>query len=276
MADILDTDTEYLQDVADRYDRKKRKFEAKLERRIKRLFREISKDFVVVYSLTGSAQDMEIYRAELEGILMLSYREVSRFFSRHFERELSAIDTEESDSLLILALLAGPIISARLLAFNRIEVPKHAGFILNTTRKVLNKNAGKAAILLSEEVTPTASEIAKEAGNLSRVENANRAAGIAETEVGNSSNGSILIEEEEYDEQIRRSQADKRAIGNRIAQLDEVTRADHLMAHGQQRPPGVPFQVGPDLMLRPLDSSLGAGLSNIAGCRCQLISSFSK
>lgn len=52
--------------------------------------------------------------------------------------------------------------------------------------------------------------------------------------------------------------------------MDGRERAWHHDAHEQEQPVTQPFQVGPDLLRFPGDTSLGAGLANICNCRCFL------
>jgi len=53
-----------------------------------------------------------------------------------------------------------------------------------------------------------------------------------------------------------------------VAAFDERTRQAHADANGQMRDINQPFEVGGELMMQPLDSSLGATASNIVNCRC--------
>ena len=50
---------------------------------------------------------------------------------------------------------------------------------------------------------------------------------------------------------------------------DAKVRETHMIANHQKRPAEIPFQlVDGDLLQYPMDTSLGAKLSNVIHCRC--------
>lgn len=52
--------------------------------------------------------------------------------------------------------------------------------------------------------------------------------------------------------------------------LDGRERLTHNLADGQMQPMAMPFEVGTSLLMYPKDTSLGADLTEIIGCRCTL------
>jgi len=67
---------------------------------------------------------------------------------------------------------------------------------------------------------------------------------------------------------------DAKSLGKRSkkwnAIIDGNEREWHNEANGMVVPIDEPFEVGGELMMYPLDTSLGAGADNIANCRCWL------
>lgn len=53
-----------------------------------------------------------------------------------------------------------------------------------------------------------------------------------------------------------------------VSQGDSVVRPDHRAADSQVVPVSQPFNVGGEFLMYPGDTSLGASLGNVVGCRC--------
>lgn len=66
-----------------------------------------------------------------------------------------------------------------------------------------------------------------------------------------------------------------RTIKTWVSQGDSVVRrrpdANHLTADGQERPVEEPFEVSGERLKHPGDTSLGASVGNVAGCRCSAV-----
>jgi hypothetical protein len=87
----------------------------------------------------------------------------------------------------------------------------------------------------------------------------NRSMVIARTEVGRVINWAQHWQAEDADVEMEKEW---------LALRDSRTRDDHAEADGQRVPIDEPFEVGDDLMMYPMDESLGAGPENVIGCRC--------
>ena len=104
-----------------------------------------------------------------------------------------------------------------------------------------------------------AREIRKQAPALAR----SRAASIARTETHNAA--MAAIEASMKHKNIEIASKTWHAVG------DRRTRPTHAAAHGQSVPFNEPFTVGGAQLMRPGDSSLGAGPEEIVNCRCSVL-----
>jgi len=112
--------------------------------------------------------------------------------------------------------------------------------------------AGKSNNAIARELRRTAPEISK-----------TRAATIARTETHNSALAAIDATLESKNINVRTK--------TWWSAQDARVRDSHAEAHGQEVPFDQPFEVGSTLMMRPGDSSLGAGPEEIINCRCAVL-----
>jgi hypothetical protein len=295
MASLLKLSADEKQKLSDSYDAMKLKFEVKLERGLKKLFNQIADDLLILYSATNEILNFDDYLIELEVLLRKSYRETSKFFSEHYEREMQK-QQDEGDNSAVLAfiILLRKDISKQI--FVDIDkgikkiVPLHAKEILKTTRKVVVSEIDKTAEIIKLSGGEISSEIVIDSADKGiRERNVARAGTISETEVGSATGLGSNVEDLTLGESIedaKKNDAILRTFDNEelfefeaitltktwMAILDRVTREAHLDAHGQEVDVFKPFTVGGQLMMQPLDSSLGASLGNIINCRCNSIS----
>lgn len=111
---------------------------------------------------------------------------------------------------------------------------------------------GKGADAIAREIRKQAPIIARK-----------RAAAIARTETHNAA--MAAIEASMKHKHIEIASKTWHAVG------DAKTRPTHAAAHGQTVPFDQPFSVGGSQMMRPGDSSLGAGADEIVNCRCSVL-----
>ena len=282
MGEILNLSFEEQEELAEEYDQKKIDYENSLAVALMSFFNRISFDFGNIYASTGEILDVEEYQKDLEIILFNSYTETSEFFSRHFDinlrRQLQSSNTEEEiqRTALLLALLNAvrPLTEKNIAEFIAQEVPKQAGYIIETTENVLSKSLEKAIeqIEALDDLEVTDNAVGKVAGQLSREENLNRVGTIKETEVANSSGSSMQIESNDFQKAINDSDdLFLKIIKQWITRLDSSVRPAHIEAHGQARDSGELYNVGSEKLLYPTDTSHGASLGNTINCRCQSI-----
>lgn len=296
MASILNLSMEEKQAISDFYDDKKRKYEKRLEKNLRSLFNQIANDLKVVYETRGQIQSFSDYQDELTVILKKSYRETSKFFSEHYEREMQNKQDEGDNSELLVFLLllrkrATPDIFIRIDREIRRIAPVHSAQIIKTTQNVVVSELQKAEATLSGGATaPTNQEVVDEALPNIKERNRNRAGTIPETEVGTATGIGSESEDDVFNTAVETQKKNPdldnvlnpesieelktlELIKTWMSILDTVTREAHLAAHGQEVDVNDPFVVGGEKLMQPLDTSLGASLGNTINCRCNSISS---
>lgn len=296
MATILKLSLEEKQAISDFYDDTKVKYEKRLEKNLRSLFNQIANDLKVFYETNGQIQNFEDYQQELTVILKKSYRETSKFFSEHYDREMENQQDDGDNSELLVFLIAlrkriTPDIFIRIDKEIRRIAPVHSAQIIKTTQNVIVSELQKAdAVLSGGGAFPTNEEVIDEALPNIKERNRNRASTIPETEVGTAAGIGSESEDDVFNAAVE-TQKKNPAVENILSPesieeletleliktwvsiLDAVTREAHLVAHGQEVDVYQPFTVGGEKLMQPLDSSLGASASNIIGCRCNSISS---
>lgn len=296
MATILKLSLEEKQAISDSYDDEKLKYEKRLEKALRSLFKKIADDLVVFYSANGQIQSIQEYEQELTVILKKSYREVSKFFSEHYDREMQnqKDDGDNSELLVFLILLRKRATSDIFIQIDK-EIkriaPLHSAQILKTTQNIIVSELEKAdAALSGSGEFPTNKEVVDEAAPVIRERNRTRAGNIPETEVGTAAGIGSGAEDDVFDTAIDNQKKNPNIdevlkpevledfialelIKTWMSILDKVTREAHLDAHGQEVDVHEPYTVGGEKLMQPLDTSLGASLGNIVNCRCNSISS---
>lgn len=296
MATILKLSLEEKQAISDFYDDVKLRYEKRLERGLRSLFKQIVDDLVIFYTASGTLQNFSDYEQELTVLLKRSYRETSKYFSEHYDREMSNQQDEgdNSELLIFLILLRKRTTSDIFIRIDR-EIkriaPVHAAQILRTTQNVIVSELAKADATLSGGAAfPTNAEVIDEAAPVIRERNRTRAANIPATEVGTAAGLGSQAEDDIFNAAINTQKKNPNLdnvlkpddlkeflalelIKTWISLLDSAVREAHLNAHGQEVDVNEPFTVGGQKLMQPLDTSLGASLDNTIGCRCVSISS---
>lgn len=296
MATILNLSLDEKQALSDFYDDVKLKYEKRLERGLRSLFKQILDDLVFFYSVNGQIQNFRDYEQELTVLLKKSYREASKYFSEHYDREMSnqQDDGDNSELLVFLILLRKRATSDIFISIDRqikMMAPLHSAQILRTTQNIIISELDKAATTLSGGTAfPTNSEVIKGAAPVIRDRNRNRAGAISTTEVGTATGIGSQAEDDIFNAAVNTQKKNTNVetilkpkdfeallalelVKTWISLLDSAVREAHLSAHGQEVDVNKPFTVGGQRLMQPLDTSLGASLDNTIGCRCISISS---
>lgn len=296
MATILKLSLEDKQAISDFYDDVKLKYEKRLEIGLRSFFKKILDDLVIFYTAGGKLQNFSDYEQELTVLLKKSYRETSKYFSEHYDREMEKQqdDGDSSELLIFLLLLRKRITSDIFIKIDR-EIkriaPLHSAQILKTTQNIIVTELAKAdATLSGGPAFPTNKDVIDEAAPVIRERNRTRAANIPATEVGTAAGLGSEAEDDIFNAAINTQKKNPNLdnvlkpevfaefqalelIKTWISLLDSAVREAHLNAHGQEVDVNEPFVVGGQKLMQPLDSSLGATQDNIIGCRCVSISS---
>lgn len=239
-----------------------------------KLFEEIASDFMTVYSAVGAVITAEDYRRETIEILRPAYGRAGNTAGNELrenaEISFPAGNEEETNAA----------IESGLSMFAERESEESAIIIEGTTNRQLAAftfDAVVAAAILG--IFPTNEEIAEEAAGRFVRQSASRSRFIGIQEALNAVEGSRLIEANGLVD----GGADVSVEGSKpkplsgslfrewIARVDdwENVRPTHKEAHGQRVfGTRTPFISGNSLLMYPGDTSLGASMEELAGCRC--------
>jgi hypothetical protein len=236
-----------------------------------KLFRRIASDYRTVYEAVGQVIDAAIYAPEVIGILRPSYGKAGKKTGFEIRKNADLVYPENRRQIE-----SG--IDLNLLRFAEREPEERAPIISETTNGQLNDFtfAAIAEAALSGE-SPTNEQIAKTAAGRFASRIPGRSAVIAISETLNATEGARLIEANGLSDglvSVKIEDAEASLLSQALyrewlTRQDDHVRPTHQAAHGQ-RVIGTaePFRVGDSLLMYPGDTSLGASMNEIMGCRC--------
>lgn len=252
--------------------RRKIKLERRLERRLNSLRREIVRAFEAQQRRTSLPFNVQARAGRaLETLLRDHYGRVTPVFdqttNRQLRRALKATDDERA------------IIESALTEFNDDRAPAQARRINATTQRAADEAVRSAEREADRSFVEDGKRLTKrEKARIARRElDRNlrlRQAGIATVEtqgpaeVAKLTEVEVLMGKRPSVAQGRRQRASVDVSKRWDSQGDSFVRDSHLLADGQVVPTNEPFLVGAARLMAPGDGSLGAPLSEIAGCRC--------
>ncbi|GAF75877.1 unnamed protein product, partial [marine sediment metagenome] len=243
---------------------------------LNRLFKQIGKDYKTVYSITGQVLDAALYAPELVGILRTGYRKGGKTAGKELRAKVNVVYPEKNEPEVTNK------IDFNLANFAEKEPVERSNFITQTTNEKLNKWTLQTIIGSAlAGVTATNEQIADKVSKKFVKQSGARSKQIAITETLNSVEGARLIEantliEEgaEVKPEVKpEDTAPKSLLGALIrmwqSRKDDRVRPTHVKADGQTvKGTTEPFTVGDSLLMYPGDTSLGADMAEIIGCRC--------
>ena len=244
---------------------RKVRFERDLRRTLGALDAEIAREFERVYRDRGIIIAAERIEPATATVLAEHRKAVARAFSTRLRALMpganAITDTENA------------IISVVLSEYMDNEARLQAARITSTTLKNMSKAievVGAEAAAAGEVLTQA--ERAKRAGGLLRRNLKGRAVNIAILETQQAAEAAKLTEAEVLigrEPTVRGGTGEPAPLGKRWdSQGDSIVRPSHLSADSQEVNLEEPFIVGGFQLMYPGDGSLGAPLSEIAGCRC--------
>jgi hypothetical protein len=264
--------------LANRYDENKRTFERALARDLRAFFASMSAELFASLAENGLPVDFNTYMEELTALLEKNYRKTGAFFSAHmqrllketqprnFEHEESILELQEERSLMDAALLL------LLIPVYRNHARQHAGFILDTTRKVFRDAQMQVftdSFLQQRQLTQL--ESARQITKIFNERNKNRVIPLSENEVGDIAQISKQAEAEAFARRLRNAGLIIEPQKTWITVGDEKVRDAHRGANGQKRPLDGLYTVGGELLAYPKDTTHGASLWNTINCRCDSV-----
>lgn len=237
-----------------------------------KLFRRIARDFRTVYAATGRILDAEVYEPEVVSILRPSYRRAASTAGKELRRNADVSFPADNRS----EVEGG--IDVSLLRFGEEESDERAGIIGETTDGKL-RNFTLSAILSAALAGffPGNEQVAVEVAKRFVADSKSRSRMIGIQESLNAVEGSRLIETNgliEGQAAVKVGNEEPKPLDRAffrewITRQDERVRPTHQAAHGQRVfGTTMPFRVGNSYLMYPGDTSLGASLDEIMGCRC--------
>ena len=240
--------------------------EAALVVSLRSFFRQIAEDYKTVYSATGQVLNANVYNPELIGILRATYRKAGKKAGKELRSEPEIVLPDAADGEIDL----------RLIGFSEQSPVERARVINQATTNQLNLltlGTVVAAAMVGRFIPRE--EVAKETAAKFKKRSIGRSANISVTETLNAVEGARIIEADglmRANAKVKDGDKEKPLNGALFRQWwtreDGRVRPTHVAAHGQTVQGSQPFVVGNSLLMYPGDTSLGAAISEIAGCRC--------
>lgn len=240
------------------------KLEAKFRPELRKYNNEVVHAFRVEYIKSGNVLNLALFDDQLEQLLTNHYDRASEVFSDRVSLELP-LDVAATDG-------EGEIIAAAL-AIWMLKRAKEQSDIINRTTQ---EEAGVSIEMALED------ELAKD-----RITVAALAAVFLKRKVRARETTTVMTETGTVVEAAKATEAEvllglPPTIGggsprrSKVAKEwwtvgDDRVREAHLAADGQTVQVGEPYTVGGEKLMQPKDTSLGASLGNVAGCRCSSI-----
>lgn len=249
--------------------REKMRLERSLVEDRRRVQRELVRDAARQFESTGTAAVASRSRELMEPVLQDHYVRTQEVFDSRVRRDLPddvAMTREESDELE--AALAAVL--ATRAAFQAEEISQTDQDDANRGRQVAEAERGRAA---------------EEGRAMGRREFAVIAAGVLERRMGGRV-ATIAMTETQAVAELSKGAEVRTLLGESpipepgpandvpkawVTQGDSRVRPAHRAADGQRVPSSQPFTVGGERLMYPGDTSLGASIGNVAGCRCSSV-----
>lgn len=273
----------------------KMQLEARYKRELRELFAIINRDLEASVLQTGQAQEAINYETDFLGVMSRHYRRVNeRFSNRIFDFLQENVDNEEEEPaiavLVLIAGAAGITVAAlidRMMAQTRLEsnlfiqtnAEQDAVFVTRTNQRQLDSAVAVSRAALEDELdrTPTNKEVSVLAGKVSRAKTEGRVNNIAATGTQKIAEGTKQIERQVF-------VSTRNGLNAMVANIkplqpqefwvtlgDQVVRPSHVEADGSKKNEDGVFIVQGQSLRFPGDTSLGATLDNVSGCRCAAV-----
>lgn len=274
---------------------KKLKLEVRFKRELRELFATIDRDLEAAIRQTGKPPEAQQYYEDFIGLLTRAHRKTNEAFSGSIVAFLRK-NKDNPEELIVIALkevaAARGMTYEQLLnemdAYSRLEarnfihthVKESASAITATNQKQMDILWAAAIATLSIDLgrQPTLEEISKYTRKKFKAKAKGRIEHIAATEIQRAAEASKSIDREIF---TRTANNLLLSSGNAINAVkmeetwvtmgDSIVRDSHIEADGITKNEDGVFIVQGQSLLYPGDTSLGATIDNVAGCRCSAV-----
>ncbi len=230
----------------------------------------IAHSFRQVFSATGLTPNLTVNRERLAHLLAAHYRDVSRLFKDTVLVQLGVFPEGVAD-----------LRDRALVQWIDERAPLQAFAIVTTSERQMPDAISRArSTLIAEDSSPTQAAIAATAANLMRINGRSRAPSIASFETQVAAETTKRITAEAAGGRVPFPLAGRDLSAQPIVrpvpiatkqwqtEEDDSVRPSHVTANQQTVPVDEPFIVGGEALSFPGDTSRGASLKNVIGCRC--------
>lgn len=249
---------------------RKLRLEAEFRPTIERIHRELTRFFVRSVEAGPGVPDVAaVERVALTPELLAHYEKVIDVFSDNMNRQLPA-DVKETEE-------EREAIAALLLLFSRNRAPSQAAIISSTSQQDAATALALAESVRLEQVdegeTFTQRDVAATAGAIFSRQLRARTETIVATETQSAAEVSKRTEVDVLLQNLPIPDGGGAPQTGKVwvSQGDNVVRPAHVQADSQVRLSSVPFDVAGEKLMEPGDTTLGASIGNVAGCRCSAV-----
>ena len=246
---------------------KKMVWERRLIRKLNALNREIAREFSRTLAERGVVMGTAKIEAAYNRLLFDHRHTVSTTFANRLRHSMpkgyAITGAEEAE------------IASSLVEWNTVKSSQQARRIASTVSDGMHRSVALADAELAATIEPaliTRAQRGRTAGTILKRGLNGRVGGIATLETQNAAEGAKLTEAEVLtgtEPTIRSGASGDTGVTKRWDSLgDSIVRPSHLTADSQEQPAQQPFDVGGAQLMFPGNDSLGAPLSELAGCRC--------
>lgn len=284
----LNSTVEEINAQADKDFKNKLKLERQIERELRSLFNEMSRDMDAFVSITRQAPEATLYEDELRGIFSRQAKRVSKAFQNQLFAFIDSVigDLDESiiRNLNIVASQRGITLSSlvdelkasvqlQLREFNKNIVDFNTQSVLKTNKKEMDL---AVAQILADNPDISRTELAKQSSQLFKQKSIGRITTIATTFTQDVAENTKFIERQGVLNVA--NGFDVIAAGGQqlkeeewwVSRADSVVRLAHLVADFTQKV-GRFFIVDNENLRFPGDRAFGASAKNTINCRCSSV-----
>jgi len=221
------------------------------------LYREISHEYETLYKENGQVLHIHHYREKFQNVIESNYITIANAFKFNIREGEKAMNEKELAAM----------IDTQLSLYVKHHSINQTEFIISTLDEKLKQGIETVIIdAAAQGITPDRSKIASSAARKFRNDEIAHAGIIATTETNNMANEAKYVEATSY---VKAMSENIRKMWKTV--FDDVTRAAHIIADGQEVGVDEPFSVNNEFLMFPTDMSLGASLENIMNCRCDAL-----
>lgn len=243
-------------------------FERYLLRKLNAFGRRMAKAMTKRFAQSGIIIDATDFQPELEEILFLHYKRVSKVFSNRL--------TETMPSNIAVTSEERKTINDALELFAMVQSGEQARLIIKTTQKDIERSfelAREAEAIDEQEqkaFTPLQIAVIAATNLIKRLSGRNETIAAYETQImaetAKGTEGQVLSKQ---DPSVVSGTNRKSGVKKEwVTMGDEVVRPAHISADGQVVDINAPFIVGGEELMWPADMSRGASVGNTINCRC--------